>query len=119
MTYAAKHFTAKEWRCKCGQCGGRSATQPLSDQLLVRLDLLRAALGAPITITSGWRCEAHNAATPGASARSYHLQGRAADITADEFAALTGIARRIGELYLYKWTELLVYPDRRYLHVAV
>lgn len=43
------------------------------------LEPLRAHFGTPIRINSGFRCEKLNAAVGGAK-RSYHLQGRAADI---------------------------------------
>lgn len=115
--YKPKFFTPKEWRCKCGKCKTRESYAPINDQVLVRLDLIRAALNAPITITSGWRCQAHNATVGGAD-RSYHMQGRAVDVTADDFAALVAMAERIGGLYLYKFTELRPNLSRRYLHLA-
>lgn len=43
------------------------------------LEPLRQHFGKPIHINSGFRCKELNAAVKGA-ARSYHLQGRAADI---------------------------------------
>lgn len=117
--YAPKYYKPIEWRCKCGRCKDRASYAPLEDNLLIRLDILRAALGAPITITSGWRCNDHNAATPGASATSYHLIGRAADITAEDFPALASLAERLGKLPLHKWTELIINSERRYIHAAV
>ena len=45
------------------------------------LDPARKALGMPITVNSGFRSPALNAAVGGA-ARSYHLSGRAADLNA-------------------------------------
>ena len=45
------------------------------------LDPLREAWGKPITVTSGYRCEALNKAV-GGSATSDHMKGCAADITA-------------------------------------
>lgn len=43
------------------------------------LEPLRQHFGEPITISSGYRCPALNEAVKG-TRRSYHLQGRAADI---------------------------------------
>ena len=43
------------------------------------LEPLRKHHGAPVIVTSGYRCPALNRAVGGAT-RSYHLQGRAADI---------------------------------------
>lgn len=45
------------------------------------LDPLREAYGKPITVTSGYRCQALNKAVNG-SATSDHMKGRAADIAA-------------------------------------
>lgn len=43
------------------------------------LEVLRAHLGRPIQVISGWRSDAHNEAIDGAT-QSQHLFGRAADI---------------------------------------
>lgn len=47
------------------------------------LDPLREAWGAPIRVTSGYRCEKLNRAVGGAS-KSQHVKGQAADITTME-----------------------------------
>lgn len=44
------------------------------------LDPLREKFGAPIIVSSGYRSPKVNAATPGASKTSQHMQGEAADI---------------------------------------
>lgn len=44
------------------------------------LDPARAALGAPVNVTSGYRCKRLNKAVGGAR-NSQHLKGQAADIT--------------------------------------
>lgn len=44
------------------------------------LDPARDRLGSPIRVNSGFRCQELNRAVGGAP-RSYHLQGRAADLT--------------------------------------
>lgn len=44
------------------------------------LEPLRAHYGAPVSIHSGYRSAAVNAATAGSSKTSQHLEGRAADI---------------------------------------
>ena len=117
MTYRPAYFQPKEWKCKCG-CKERASYAPLSEKLLIRLDILRAFLNAPIVITSGFRCVAHNAAVGGA-VRSFHLEGRAVDITTKDFPALVAFAGRLDQLYLYKFTQLIPYPDRVFLHLAV
>jgi Peptidase M15 len=59
-------------------------TQDISDnldKLLIPLNQIRDAWGKPMTVNSGWRPPAINAATPGAAAHSKHMEGLAADIS--------------------------------------
>lgn len=44
------------------------------------LDPVRAAMGKPIRVTSGYRCPELNARIPGTSSDSQHTKGEAADI---------------------------------------
>ncbi len=69
-----EHFSRSEFACKCG-CG-RADVDP---RLVSRLEALRRALGRPLIITSGVRCESHNAAV-GGRPTSAHLKGTAADV---------------------------------------
>ena len=69
-----RHFTQSEFACKCG-CGFDDIDLKLVDLL----DELREYYDAPVTVTSGCRCEAHNKKEGGAK-RSQHLLGTAADI---------------------------------------
>ena len=51
------------------------------DELMRKiLDPIRDHVGGPVRVTSGLRCAALNAATPGASPTSQHVLGQAADI---------------------------------------
>jgi uncharacterized protein YcbK (DUF882 family) len=104
----APHFVLREFQCRCCGC------VKLSPGLLERLEDLREALGRPIIVTSGYRCPAHNRAVGGA-ARSLHMAGRAADVTAalGEQARVAEIAR---ELWL---TEILPGGRRNYIHLAI
>ena len=69
------NFHLSEWACKCSNC----------DEVLVDMDhvlklqQLRYDLGSSITITSAYRCPAHNAAVGGAKF-SQHKLGTATDI---------------------------------------
>ena len=72
-----RYFTRSEFRCPCGKCGGFPA-EP--DENLVRLaDKVREHFGAPSTVSSGVRCQAHNDELPGSAKNSYHLRGKAMD----------------------------------------
>lgn len=70
----APSFTVREFRCRDG-----SDTIMVDQALPVLLQAIREHFGKPITITSGYRTAAHNAAVGGAKS-SQHLLGRAADI---------------------------------------
>lgn len=50
------------------------------DKLLIPLNQIRTAYGKPMTVSSGWRPPAINAATAGAAMRSKHMIGLACDI---------------------------------------
>lgn len=68
------HFSRSEFRCHhCGKVVGPSP------QLVASLERLRATVGRPIRIVSGYRCPTHNRAVGGAKA-SRHMAGDAADI---------------------------------------
>jgi len=68
------HFKLSEFRCRhCGEVNELAARR-----LASRLDLAREFAG-PMTIVSGFRCPANNAAC-GGKPNSQHLLGLAADI---------------------------------------
>ena len=72
-----QYFAASEFMCKCDAC-----EYPGMDAGLVNaLDRMRAQLGAPIRITSGYRCPAHNAAVSSTGADGPHTTGMAVDIS--------------------------------------
>lgn len=68
-----KYFKKSEFKCKC--CGVSIVDVELGDVL----DDVREYFNAPVTITSGYRCEKHNKAVGGAK-NSQHMQGIASDI---------------------------------------
>jgi len=114
MSYTPHYFKPHEWRCKCGKCADAG---PLAEELLIRLDVLRVFVGGPVIITSGWRCPAHNAKTPGAVESSRHLLGRAADLQAGDIAALAKAAKELNKLPSFRFRYIEVQP--RYVHVDV
>lgn len=70
----APDFKVRELRCRDG-----TDTVMVDEVLTVVLQCIREHFGKPVTITSGYRTAAHNAAVGGAKS-SQHLLGRAADI---------------------------------------
>ena len=72
-----RYFTRAEFRCPCSRCGG-FPVEP--EEKLVRLaDQVREQFGAPVIVSSGVRCQAHNDELPGSAKNSYHLRGKAMD----------------------------------------
>ena len=70
----APNFKVRELRCRDG-----TDTVMVDEALTVVLQCIREHFGKAVTITSGYRTAAHNAAVGGAKS-SQHLLGRAADI---------------------------------------
>lgn len=66
------HFSTREFRCH--HCGAVKITHGL----IGRLEILRAQVGHPLPILSGYRCPVHNRAVGGAP-QSRHLVGDAVD----------------------------------------
>ncbi len=63
---ASEHFKWSELQCSC--CGIRN----IQSEAIRKLELLRVALGVPLTINSAARCPEHNAEV-GGGANSQHL----------------------------------------------
>lgn len=70
-----KHFKVREFRCKDG-----SDAIFVSEGLVQILEQIRCHFGKAVTVSSAYRTHSHNAKQKGASARSQHLYGLAADI---------------------------------------
>ena len=72
-----RYFRRDEFRCPCPRCGG-FPVEP--EEKLVRLaDQVREHFGAPVIVSSGVRCQAHNDELDGSVKNSYHLRGKAMD----------------------------------------
>lgn len=88
--------------------------------LCAALEVIRAALGKPIHVNSGYRDRQFNVAIGGAP-KSQHMEGKAADITADGV-----MAEQMHELVLKLYKEgkikiggLGFYPEGNFVHVDV
>jgi|LGVF01.2.fsa_nt_gb uncharacterized protein YcbK (DUF882 family) len=73
MSDHISHFKKGEFACHC--CG----VEKIHHAFLLRLDKARKIAGVPFKITSGYRCQSHNAAV-GSRPTSSHVKGRAADL---------------------------------------
>lgn len=85
-----RHFQRGEFACKCGQhCDGFPA-EP-EESLIRAAEEVREHFGAPVTVSSGVRCPAHNARVGGVS-NSRHLTGKAMDFSVAGIPAATVLA---------------------------
>lgn len=78
MGDVSANFSYSEFQCRCG------CALPLHAKIAIRclvkqLEVVRVAIGRPIIVNSGYRCEAHNYRVGGAIG-SLHLAAMAADI---------------------------------------
>ena len=70
------NFQYKEFDCHGSSC---CSTTIIDEKLVAYIQQIRDHFGKPVTITSSYRCETHNRRVGGAT-KSYHMQGKAADI---------------------------------------
>ena len=80
-----KNFNSSEFACKDGTAVPSALLSNLLE-LAENLQVLRDELGAPITISSGFRTISHNNKIGGAK-NSYHLRAMAADIVVKGYTA--------------------------------
>ena len=98
-----KHFTLAELTAsgKARSLGLDNTPAPELVPRLVRtaemLERIRATLGVPVIVTSGYRAPAVNKAVGGVTS-SDHMQGHAADIVAPGYGTATQIARTLAPL---------------------
>lgn len=84
--------------------------------LMYTLNVLRGIIGCPITILSGYRSYLVNEMV-GGSETSYHLKGRAADITCKKLHELLDYCLKLKESKIF--VEVIYYPDKYFIHVAI
>lgn len=78
VSFMNKFFTDEELECSC--CGELEMDQ----DFMCLLSKLRAEFDHPMIVTSGFRCQSHNAAV-GGSDRSKHLLGCAVDVYWEDY----------------------------------
>lgn len=83
------NFSLSEFKCKCGKCEMLPEVLKNISELAKNLQVLRDYIKEPITINSGYRCEAHNMSSKvNGSKNSQHLFGKAADIRVSGVSSL-------------------------------
>jgi len=95
-------FTANEFACHCNDPACQ--TQKVSSDLVTRLQTLRNALGSPIRVTSGYRCQAYQDALRAkgyetAAGVSQHTLGQAADIQPVDMRLMSGLLQYVKEQF--------------------
>ena len=84
------------------------------------LDPIRRRYGAPIIVTSGYRCPALNTAVGGVI-NSHHIVGCAADITTgtiEQNKVLFALIIEMKTTHAIQFTQLIAEKDYRWLHIS-
>lgn len=115
MRYKVRYFKPQEFVCNCG-CG--RGLFNMSAGLIVVLDHLRAALGVPLFISSGFRCEAWNRKVRGVRT-SRHLSGWAVDVVLPKEMIFSKFASTCRVFFDRPGWEFRQYQDRGYCHLAI
>ena len=114
----SKNFSSTEFDCNGKGC---CSTTPIDPKLVEVLQNVRDHFGVSVHLNCGYRCPVHNAKVSGASAKSKHMEGLAADIAvkgvhpvrvARYIETIPGFAGRIG---CYTWDD----KGNGFVHVDV
>lgn len=116
------HFSSREFDCHDGTLYPAEWVQDRLVPLCAVLEAIRAAMGKPVIVVSGYRSPAYNAArarnSSGVAKDSQHLHGRAADIrvagvpSAEVHAAVLALVKagqlpKLGGLGIYRgWVHV-------------
>lgn len=113
MAKDTKNFKASEFSCHCG-CGYNVIDQRVIDMAQV----IREALGVPVRVNSGCRCEKRNAASGGVKG-SFHVQGKAADLSCSLGAVkmFETVKRLKDEGKLPDLEYCILYRGRNFIHI--
>jgi zinc D-Ala-D-Ala carboxypeptidase len=125
MTQLSEHFTLAEFTTSttASQCGIDNTPTPEAmlnlEQLAATMEKVRNVCGSnPITITSGYRCDALNKACGGAS-NSAHMFGLACDFIVPAFGSPLNVCKAI-EPHLKEWgIDQLIHEYNDWTHLAI
>ena len=110
------HFTSAEFACS--HCG----TYQVDMRFIGALEALRAAISrelgkdTPLTISSGYRCPAHNAEAGGVT-KSQHQFGRAADVLLPKGLSMAKAYELAESVPEFKNGGIGLYPGELFIHV--
>ncbi len=122
-----QHFTIQELsasataeRLAIDNTPPRAAQRMLTILVEQLLGPIRRRYGAPIIVTSGYRCPALNTAVGGV-ANSHHIVGCAADITTGSIEnnkMLFALIIEMQTTHAIRFTQLIAEKDYRWLHIS-
>ena len=107
-TVLSKNFKSTEFDCNGKNC---CTETPIDDELIRVLQEVRDHFGVSVNLNCGYRCPVHNSRVKGASPRSQHMKGYAADIVVKGvhpmrvgrfIETIEGFKGRIG---VYSWDD--------------
>lgn len=106
------HFSRKDFYCKSGLDNNNNSFR-ISAGLIGALEMLRTAINTRINILKGFECP-ESAEKKGKVRRNYHVQGLAANISADEISleTLFQAAEKIPEIM-----GIGLNLDEKYVHI--
>ena len=113
MAKDTDNFKVSEFTCKCG-CGYNIIDQRVIDMC----QTIRKALGVPVLVNSGCRCEKHNKAV-GGSKGSFHTKGKAADLSSSLGAVFMfeAVKQLKTEGKLPDLEYCILYKDKNFIHI--
>jgi hypothetical protein len=114
-SHVSPHFTRAELNYNAAPLGVRANLE----RLAAFLETVRATLGVPLRVTSGYRSPDRNAATVGASATSQHMDGTAADFVPVGLSVPDAMSRLLGSGIRAEWGQLIAYPYGSHIHIAL
>lgn len=100
------HFSRSELRYDAAPVAYRGNLE----ELAALLERVRAVVGVPLAVTSGYRAPAANAALAGASSTSQHLTGSAADFRPVGISVEEFLRRLSASGFDLAGSQLIVYP---------
>lgn len=83
------------------------------------LEVLRAAVGVPLRVTSGYRAPDRNQALTGASRTSQHLDGTAADVVPVGLPVPDAVNQWLALGLASEWGQVIVYPYGTHIHIGL
>ena len=125
MAQDTKNFKVSEFTCKCG-CGHN----PIDQRVIDMAQTIRDALGVPVRVNSGCRCETHNTRVGGAkktyfpdgrlkSKGSNHMYGLAADLSSAKGGKVMfeTVKRLYAEGKLPELDYCIYYQRKNFIHI--